>query len=44
MFFVTIACARRPGAAARVPWSEGDVNAEHCLQCEAGELAGVTHA
>jgi hypothetical protein len=21
-------------------WSEGDVSAEHCLQCEAGKLAG----
>ncbi len=24
--------------------SEGDVSAEHCLQCDAGELAGVTRA
>ena len=23
-------------------WSEGHVSAEHYLQCEAGELAGVT--
>ena len=29
--FVTSACA----------YSEGDVSAEHCLQCEAGKLAGV---
>jgi hypothetical protein len=25
-------------------WSEGDVSAEHCLQCEVGELAGVKGA
>ena len=25
-------------------WSEGNVSAEHCLHCEAGELAGVTCA
>ena len=43
MFSVTLACARRTGAAARVE-SEGDVSAEHCLQCEAGEPAGVTRA
>ncbi len=38
----TSACARRTGEAARVQWREGDVSAEHCLQCEARELAGVT--
>ncbi len=42
MIFVTSACARWTGAAGRM--SEGDVSAEHCLQCEAGELAGVTRA
>jgi hypothetical protein len=42
MFFVTSACARRTGQPRA--WSLGDVSAEHCLQCEAGELAGVTRA
>ncbi len=39
MFFVTSACARRTGAG-----DVADVSAEHCLQCEAGELAGVIRA
>ncbi len=34
----------REGLAQPRAWSEGDVSAEHCLQCEAGELAGVTRA
>ncbi len=34
----------REGLAQPRAWSEGDVSAEHSLQCEAGELAGVTRA
>ncbi len=40
--FVTSACARRTGAAARV--EQRHVGAKHCLQRKAGELAGVTRA
>jgi hypothetical protein len=39
---VRCACAQRPGLPHA--WSEGYMSAEHCLQCEAGELAGVTCA
>ncbi len=34
----------REGLAQPREWSEGDVSAEHGLQCVAGELAGVTRA
>ncbi len=32
----------REGLAQPRAWSEGDMSAEHCLQCEAGELAVAT--
>ncbi len=38
----TTVCAQ--GLAQPRAWSAGDVCAEYCLQCEAGELAGVTRA
>ena len=32
----------KEGLAQPRAWSTGDVSTEHCLQCEAGKLAGVT--
>ena len=34
----------REGLSQQLAWSACDVNAEHCLQFEAGELAGVARA
>ena len=42
MIFATLLA--REGLGQPRAWSEGDVSTEHCLQGEAGELAGVIRA